>query len=127
MYVLVNFDYCYVAVFISMTCVNAFSKTVNTITPHISGIACLRALKHIYVSACIIFDNWRPFHGSMPVSSELSLITLHWFLTLFASVVHMKVLLRLWDLFFYSGSLAIFQITMGMLKLKVRSVWQWYS
>lgn len=25
---------------------------------------------------------------------ELSLITLHWFLTLFASVVHMKILLR---------------------------------
>lgn len=52
--------------------------------------------------------------------SELSLISLHWFLTLFASVVHMKVLLRLWDLFFYNGSTIIFQITMGMLKLKVR-------
>lgn len=32
---------------------------------------------------------------------ELSLISLHWFLTIFASVVHMKVLLRIWDLFFY--------------------------
>ncbi|KAJ9578238.1 hypothetical protein L9F63_005537 [Diploptera punctata] len=32
---------------------------------------------------------------------ELSLITLHWFLTLFASVVHMKILLRIWDLFFF--------------------------
>ncbi|KAK6171357.1 hypothetical protein SNE40_019563 [Patella caerulea] len=49
---------------------------------------------------------------------ELSLISLHWFLTLFASVVHMRVLLRLWDLFFYEGSVVIFQITMGMLKLK---------
>uniref|UniRef100_A0A0B7AAI0 Small G protein signaling modulator 3 n=1 Tax=Arion vulgaris TaxID=1028688 RepID=A0A0B7AAI0_9EUPU len=49
---------------------------------------------------------------------ELSLISLHWFLTLFASVVHMKVLLRLWDLFYYEGSVVIFQITMGMLKLK---------
>ncbi|XP_055874736.1 small G protein signaling modulator 3-like isoform X4 [Biomphalaria glabrata] len=49
---------------------------------------------------------------------ELSLISLHWFLTLFASVVHMKVLLRLWDLFYYEGSIVIFQITMGMLKLK---------
>ncbi|CAG5089087.1 Similar to sgsm3: Small G protein signaling modulator 3 homolog (Xenopus laevis), partial [Cotesia congregata] len=29
---------------------------------------------------------------------ELSLISLHWFLTLFASVVHMKILLRIWDL-----------------------------
>ncbi|KAL4239332.1 Small G protein signaling modulator 3 [Mactra antiquata] len=49
---------------------------------------------------------------------ELSLISLHWFLTLFASVVHMKVLLRLWDLFFYDGSTTLFQMTMGMLKMK---------
>ena len=63
-------------------------------------------LKHIYACclACI---------------SELSLISLHWFLTLFASVVHMKVLLRLWDLFFYEGSTVLFQMTIGMLKMKV--------
>ena len=52
--------------------------------------------------------------------TELSLITLHWFLTLFASVVHMKVLLRIWDLFFYEGSVVLFQMTLGMLKMKVR-------
>lgn len=49
---------------------------------------------------------------------ELSLITLHWFLTLFASVVHMKILLRIWDLFFFDGSLVLFQVTLGMLKIK---------
>ncbi|ELU16805.1 hypothetical protein CAPTEDRAFT_177453 [Capitella teleta] len=49
---------------------------------------------------------------------ELSLISLHWFLTSFASVVHMKVLLRVWDLFFYEGSTILFQITLGMLKMK---------
>ncbi|KAL3875519.1 hypothetical protein ACJMK2_033464 [Sinanodonta woodiana] len=49
---------------------------------------------------------------------ELSLISLHWFLTLFASVVHMKVLLRIWDLFFYEGSTVLFQMTLGMLKMK---------
>nr|CAD7426265.1 unnamed protein product [Timema monikensis] len=49
---------------------------------------------------------------------ELSLITLHWFLTLFASVVHMKILLRIWDLFFFDGSLVLFQTTLGMLKIK---------
>jgi len=53
--------------------------------------------------------------------SELSLISLHWFLTLFASVVHMKVALRLWDLFFYEGSVTLFQMTMGMLKMKVET------
>lgn len=49
---------------------------------------------------------------------ELSLITLHWFLTLFASVVHMKILLRVWDLFFFGGSVVLFQTTLGMLKMK---------
>ncbi|KAI8478067.1 Small G protein signaling modulator 3 [Branchiostoma belcheri] len=49
---------------------------------------------------------------------ELSLITLHWFLTAFASVVHIKLLLRLWDLFFYEGSIILFKITLGMLKMK---------
>jgi hypothetical protein len=49
---------------------------------------------------------------------ELSLITLHWFLTLFASAVHMKILLRIWDLFFFEGSIVLFQITLSMLKMK---------
>ncbi|XP_012284092.1 small G protein signaling modulator 3 homolog [Orussus abietinus] len=49
---------------------------------------------------------------------ELSLISLHWFLTLFASVVHMKILLRIWDLFLFDGSKVLFQITLGMLKMK---------
>lgn len=51
--------------------------------------------------------------------TELSLITLHWFLTAFASVVHIRLLLRIWDLFFYEGSLVLFQTTLGMLRLKV--------
>ncbi|XP_027033168.1 small G protein signaling modulator 3 isoform X1 [Tachysurus fulvidraco] len=49
---------------------------------------------------------------------ELSLITLHWFLTSFASVVDIRVLLRIWDLLFYEGSLVLFQVTLGMLKIK---------
>lgn len=51
--------------------------------------------------------------------AELSLITLHWFLTSFASVVDIRLLLRIWDLLFYQGSLVLFQITLGMLKIKV--------
>ncbi|KAH6943412.1 hypothetical protein HPB50_021344 [Hyalomma asiaticum] len=49
---------------------------------------------------------------------ELSLITLHWFLTLFASVVPMRVLLRIWDLLFYDGSIVLFQVLLGMLSSK---------
>lgn len=53
------------------------------------------------------------------VRVELSLITLHWFLTSFASVVDIRLLLRIWDLLFYQGSLVLFQVTLGMLKIKV--------
>uniref|UniRef100_A0A8C5EHC6 RUN and TBC1 domain-containing protein 3 n=1 Tax=Gouania willdenowi TaxID=441366 RepID=A0A8C5EHC6_GOUWI len=49
---------------------------------------------------------------------ELSLITLHWFLTSFAGVVDIRLLLRIWDLIFYQGSLVLFQVTLGMLKIK---------
>lgn len=53
---------------------------------------------------------------------ELSLITLNWFLTLFSSVVHMKILVRLWDLFLCDGSIVLFQITAAMLKTKGKAV-----
>lgn len=56
------------------------------------------------------------------VCVELSLITLHWFLTSFASVVDIRLLLRIWDLLFYQGSLVLFQVTLGMLKIKVRDL-----
>uniref|UniRef100_A0AAY4DIE4 Small G protein signaling modulator 3 n=1 Tax=Denticeps clupeoides TaxID=299321 RepID=A0AAY4DIE4_9TELE len=49
---------------------------------------------------------------------ELSLITLHWFLTSFASVVDIRILLHIWDLLFYEGSVVLFQVTLGMLKIK---------
>lgn len=56
------------------------------------------------------------------IHPELSLITLHWFLTSFASVVDIRLLLRIWDLLFYEGSLVLFQVTLGMLKIKVATL-----
>ena len=53
---------------------------------------------------------------------ELSLISLHWFLTTFASVVHMRVLLRIWDLFFYEGSVVLFRMTLAMIQMKVKEI-----
>ncbi|XP_063711051.1 small G protein signaling modulator 3-like [Symsagittifera roscoffensis] len=53
---------------------------------------------------------------------ELSLITLHWFLTLFSGVLHMKVLLRVWDQLFYEGSVVLFQITLGLLKMNENEI-----
>lgn len=49
---------------------------------------------------------------------EVSLISYQWFLTLFGNVVHMKILLRIFDWFFCDGSIILFQITLGMLKIK---------
>ncbi|EDV28245.1 uncharacterized protein TRIADDRAFT_20607 [Trichoplax adhaerens] len=53
---------------------------------------------------------------------ELSLICLHWFLTAFASVVQTRVLLRLWDLYLYEGSIALFKFTLGMLHLRQKDL-----
>ncbi|XP_036614722.1 small G protein signaling modulator 3 isoform X2 [Trichosurus vulpecula] len=72
-----------------------------------------RVLRHLIVQYLPQLDALLLEHDI-----ELSLITVHWFLTAFASVVHMKLLLRIWDLFFYQGSLVLFQITLGMLRMK---------
>ncbi|XP_012382068.2 small G protein signaling modulator 3 isoform X2 [Dasypus novemcinctus] len=72
-----------------------------------------RVLRHFIVQYLPRLDRLLQEHDI-----ELSLITLHWFLTAFASVVHIKLLLRIWDLFFYEGSLVLFQTTLGMLRLK---------
>ncbi|XP_040089181.1 small G protein signaling modulator 3 isoform X3 [Oryx dammah] len=72
-----------------------------------------RVLRHLIVQYLPRLDRLLQEHDI-----ELSLITLHWFLTAFASVVHIRLLLRLWDLFFYEGSLVLFQATLGMLRLK---------
>ncbi|CAG2112660.1 unnamed protein product, partial [Medioppia subpectinata] len=47
---------------------------------------------------------------------ELSLITSHWFSALFAAFIpETRTLLHLWDLYFYFGSIVLFQITLGLL------------
>ncbi|KAM9230566.1 small G protein signaling modulator 3 isoform 2-T2 [Dugong dugon] len=72
-----------------------------------------RVLRHLIVQYLPRLDKLLQEHDI-----ELSLITLHWFLTAFASVVPLRLLLRIWDLFFYEGSLVLFQTTLGMLRLK---------
>ncbi|KAF6340437.1 small G protein signaling modulator 3 [Rhinolophus ferrumequinum] len=72
-----------------------------------------RVLRHLIVQYLPRLDKLLQEHDI-----ELSLITLHWFLTAFASVVPVRLLLRLWDLLFYDGSRVLFQTTLGMLRLK---------
>ncbi|KAH0616861.1 hypothetical protein JD844_028289 [Phrynosoma platyrhinos] len=76
-----------------------------------------RVLRHLIVQYLPRLDKLLQEHDI-----ELSLITLHWFLTSFASVVHIKLLLRIWDLFFYQGSIVLFQVTLGMLSMKVTNI-----
>ena len=40
---------------------------------------------------------------------EISLITLNWFLTCYSSVMHIKMIIRLWDLLLFDGSKVLFQ------------------
>ncbi|XP_071486409.1 small G protein signaling modulator 3 homolog [Diadema antillarum] len=72
-----------------------------------------RVLRQLMVSYLPELDQLLKSHDI-----ELSLITLHWFLTAFAGVVHMKVLLRVWDMFFFEGSIVLFQVTLAMFKKK---------
>ncbi|VDK61167.1 unnamed protein product [Onchocerca ochengi] len=49
---------------------------------------------------------------------ELSLITVNWFLTAFASVLSMRVLLRVWDCLFVFGGVTMFRVFISILKIK---------
>jgi len=72
-----------------------------------------RVLRQLIVSYLPELDTLLKEHDI-----ELSLITLHWFLTLMASLLPLTMLLRVWDIFFYEGSIALFRITLGMLRMK---------
>lgn len=53
---------------------------------------------------------------------ELSLITLSWFVTALAGVLPLRLLLRVWDCFFMDGSIVLFKVVLGMLKIKESSL-----
>ena len=45
------------------------------------------------------------------------MITLNWFLTLYSSVLHVRLIMRIWDLFLFDGSKILFQVAIGLLKM----------
>ncbi|CAL8089006.1 unnamed protein product [Orchesella dallaii] len=53
---------------------------------------------------------------------ELGLIVFAWFLTFFASVVHVKILLRIWDSFFAEGCSFLFKVMLSLIKFKVNDL-----
>ena len=48
---------------------------------------------------------------------EISLITLHWFLTLFTSALNIKITIRVWDKLFHEGATIMFRVALAMLKM----------
>ena len=53
---------------------------------------------------------------------ELSLISLHWFITIFSSALHIKILLRVWDLVFYHGTTVMFRVALAMLAMAEKEI-----
>ena len=53
---------------------------------------------------------------------ELSLITLNWFLTLYSSVLHIRLVMPIWDLLLFEGSKVLFQVALGLLKMNEKEL-----
>ncbi|CAJ0565271.1 unnamed protein product, partial [Mesorhabditis spiculigera] len=53
---------------------------------------------------------------------EISLVTVNWLLTLFASVLKTKTLLRVWDMIFYMGGVSIFRTIISALKMREEEI-----
>lgn len=48
---------------------------------------------------------------------DITVILVSWLLPAFGNVLHIKVLLRIWDLFFFHGSIILIRVCFGILKL----------
>lgn len=81
-------------------------------TPSLIGVqADQRVLRQLLVNFLPSVDTLLRDHDI-----ELSLIALPWFVTLFTSVLHIRVLLRVWDLFFCEGSAVLFRMALAMIR-----------
>uniref|UniRef100_A0AC34FM49 RUN and TBC1 domain-containing protein 3 n=1 Tax=Panagrolaimus sp. ES5 TaxID=591445 RepID=A0AC34FM49_9BILA len=49
---------------------------------------------------------------------DMSMITINWLLTIFATAFPLKVVLRLWDFLFIEGGVTVFRFIMAMLKMR---------
>ncbi|KAG1585007.1 hypothetical protein G6F48_007537 [Rhizopus delemar] len=57
--------------------------------------------------------------GGMPACS---LVTSHWFLTLFINILPIESVLRVWDCLFYDGQKVLFRVALGIFKLNESAI-----
>ncbi|KAI9012135.1 rab-GTPase-TBC domain-containing protein [Phycomyces nitens] len=51
-----------------------------------------------------------------------SLVTSHWFLTMFINILPIESVLRVWDCFFYEGQRALFRVALGIFKVNEQAI-----
>ncbi|KAI9488036.1 rab-GTPase-TBC domain-containing protein [Zychaea mexicana] len=56
---------------------------------------------------------------SMPT---ITLVTNHWFLTLFINILPIETVLRVWDCFFYEGASVLFRVALTLFKLSENAI-----
>ncbi|KAG0736419.1 hypothetical protein G6F22_010702 [Rhizopus arrhizus] len=57
--------------------------------------------------------------GGMPTCS---LVTSHWFLTLYINILPIESVLRVWDCLFYEGQTVLFRVALGIFKLNESNI-----
>ncbi|CAG8492126.1 5802_t:CDS:2 [Cetraspora pellucida] len=57
--------------------------------------------------------------GNMPT---ITLVTSHWFLTLYINILPIETLLRVWDCFFYEGNKILFRVALAILRLNEEKI-----
>ncbi|KAI9276726.1 rab-GTPase-TBC domain-containing protein [Phascolomyces articulosus] len=56
---------------------------------------------------------------SMPT---ITLVTNHWFLTLFINILPIETVLRVWDCFFYEGASVLFRVALALFKMSETTI-----
>jgi hypothetical protein len=57
--------------------------------------------------------------GNMPT---ITLVTSHWFLTLYINILPIETLLRVWDCLFYEGNKVLFRVALAIFKLNEEKI-----
>jgi len=57
--------------------------------------------------------------GNMPT---ITLVTSHWFLTLYINILPIETLLRVWDCFFYEGNKILFRVALAIFRLNEEKI-----